>query len=188
MRPTAVGGPMALAAHPRVVVHDRVEDGREQPPLSSGIPAEAVEDELGDGGIADQLRPAQDLEVPGDGGLREVENGLEIGHEERGRGEAVEDPEPGRFGDGEQQIRGGRRSGHIRANIYMAKRMGKGWVGGWAVGGGRRDGGTAGRRTKTYVIPSAARDLLEWGSIPAEKVPRSLRSLGMTYGGSRTLP
>ena len=116
---------MALPSHPRIVMDDSVQDGREQPPLDTGVPPEAVEDELGDGGIADQLRPAQHLEVPGDRGLRQVEDGLEIGHEERRRRETVEDPEPGGLGDGEEEVGSGRRTRHMRGNIYTARRMGK---------------------------------------------------------------
>ena len=118
---------VALAAHAGVVVHHGVEDGRQQAALRAEVAAEAVEHELGDRRVAHQLGPPEHLKVAGDGGLGEVEHGLEVGDEQRRRRQAVEDAEPGRLGDGEQQL-GGRqisadhmRSGRIYRKVNMRK-------------------------------------------------------------------
>jgi 2',3'-cyclic-nucleotide 2'-phosphodiesterase (5'-nucleotidase family) len=132
VRPAAVCGAVALSPHPGIVMHYGVENGGEQPSLDAGIPPEPVEDELRDGGVANQLGAAQHLEVARHRGLGEVEDGLEIGDEERRRGQTIEDPQPGGLGDGEEQIRGGRGIRHISMNIYTARRMGK--VGPWGYG------------------------------------------------------
>ena len=51
--------------------------------------------------------PSQHLEVAGHRGLGQVQHRLQIGDEERRRRQAVENPEPGRLGDGEEQVGGG---------------------------------------------------------------------------------
>ena len=67
--------------------------------------------------------PAQHLEMAGDRGLGQVQHRLQIGDEERRRGQAVEDPEPGGLGDGEQELGGGGGGVHMRGNIYTARRI-----------------------------------------------------------------
>ena len=57
------------AAHGRVVVHDGVENGRQQPALRTEVSAEAVEHELGDRGVADHLDAPEHLEVARHGRL-----------------------------------------------------------------------------------------------------------------------
>src|SRR5512147_110854 len=123
VRAAPLRGAVALGAHVGIVVHHGVEDGREQAPVDPGIAAETVEDELRDGRVPHDVGPAQHLEVAGDCGLRQIEHGLQVGDEERGRRQAVEDPEPGRLGDGEQQAGGGDGGVHIRGNVYTARRI-----------------------------------------------------------------
>jgi hypothetical protein len=121
MRAAAVRGAIALGPHAGVVVNDGVEDGREQATLHTEVASETVEDELGDGRITHEVGPAEDLEVPGDGGLGKIENGLKVG-DEQGRGrEAIEDAEPGRLRDGDDQARGRRQRCHMRNNEYTAR-------------------------------------------------------------------
>ncbi len=90
--------------------------------------AEPVEHELGDRSVPHQLGPAQNLQVPGDRGLRQVQHSLQVGDEEWGRRQAVEDPEPGGLRDRQQQVRGG-SGAHMRVNEYTPRRMdGKGVI------------------------------------------------------------
>ena len=120
MRPAPLGGTLPLRPHPGVVVDQGVEDRGEQPARGAGVPAQPVEHELRDRRVAHQLGLPEHLEVTGHRGLGQVEHFLQIGDEERGRREAVEDPEPGRLGDGEEDL--GRRGGtHMRRNIYTAR-------------------------------------------------------------------
>jgi hypothetical protein len=121
MRTAAVGGAIALGPHGVVVVNDGVEDGREQAALRTEIASQAVEDELGDGGVPHQVRPAKDLEMSGNGGLREVEHGLKVGDEQRRGRQAVENAKPRRLRDGDDQACGGRQAGHMRNNEYTAR-------------------------------------------------------------------
>ncbi len=121
MRAAAVGGTITLGPHAGVVVNHGVEDGREQATLRAEVATQAVEDELGDGGVTHQVGPAKHLEMPGDGGLGKIENGLEVGDEEgRGR-EAIENAEPRRLRDGDDHARGRRQRCHMRNNEYTAR-------------------------------------------------------------------
>ena len=108
VRAAALGGAVALGAHRGVVVDHGVEDGGQQTAVRAEVAAQAVEHELGDRRVPHQLDPAEHLEVARDGGLGQVQHGLEVGDEERRRRQAVEDPEPGGLGDGEQQLGGWR--------------------------------------------------------------------------------
>ena len=92
-----------LGSHLPVVLHHRIENRGQHPPVRA-VPLQPVQHELGDRGVPDQLGAAQDLEVAGDRGLGQVEHCLEVGHEQRRRGQAVQDPKPGRLGDREQQL------------------------------------------------------------------------------------
>ena len=92
--------------------------------FGAGVAPQTVEDELRHRRVPHQVGPAEHLEMPGNGGLGQVEDRLEVGDEQRRRREAVQDPEPGRLRDGEQDI--GRRGGaHMRLSIYMAGGMNK---------------------------------------------------------------
>jgi hypothetical protein len=106
VRAAAITGAIPFGAHAGVVVNDGVEDRREQPALGAGVAAKAVQDELGDRRVSHQVGPAEHLQVTGDGGLREVEDCLEVGDEERRSRQAIEDPEPGRLRDGQEEARG----------------------------------------------------------------------------------
>jgi hypothetical protein len=96
-----------LVSHVFVVLHHGIENRGQHAPVNGAITLEPVEDELRDRGIPDQLGAAQDLEVARDRGLRQVEHSLEIGHEQRRRGQAVEYSKPGRFSDREQELGSG---------------------------------------------------------------------------------
>jgi hypothetical protein len=105
VRFTAIDGSISLRTQFDVVPH-RVENGGQ---YSSGWPhvaSQAIQHELGDWCVPHQVGPAEHLKVPGDGRLRQFEDGLEIRHEERGCRKTVEDPQPGRLGDGQEQVRG----------------------------------------------------------------------------------
>src|ERR1044071_2772296 len=69
-----VGGALAFEAV-ALLVREGVEERREGAPFGVPRPADPVEDVLRDGGVAHDLGLAQHLEVPGDGGLRELEDG-----------------------------------------------------------------------------------------------------------------
>jgi len=59
-------------------------------------------------GVSRTAGAAQDLEVAEKPwGLRKIEARLEIGHEQRRRGQAVQYSKPGRFGDREQELGSG---------------------------------------------------------------------------------
>ena len=75
-----------LVSHVFVVLHHSIENCGQHPPVNGAVALEPVENELRDRGIPDQLGAAQDLEVARNCGLRQVEHGLEIGHEQRRRG------------------------------------------------------------------------------------------------------
>jgi len=94
---------MPLRAH-AVVVFERLQDRAEQAPAPVEVALEAIQHVLGDRRVAHQAGFPQDLEVSGNGGLGKVQDRLEIGNEQRGCGQAVQDPEPGRLGYGEQQL------------------------------------------------------------------------------------
>ena len=96
-----------LVSHVFVVLHHGIENRGQHAPVNGAVTLEPVEDELRDGGIPDQLGPAQDLEVARDRGLWQVENGLKIGHEQWRGGQAVQYPKPGRLGDREQEVGSG---------------------------------------------------------------------------------
>jgi len=117
-------GPVALLSHLLVVPDHGIEDRGKHAAVPGAVPLEAIEDELGDGGVSHQLCPPQDLEVAGDGGLGQIEHRLEIGHEERRGGQAVEDPEPGGLRDGQQQV-GSAVRGHMRRAEYKGQRTGR---------------------------------------------------------------
>jgi hypothetical protein len=105
-----------------VVLHHGIENRGQHAPVTRAVALEPVEDELRDRGIPDELGAAQDLEVARDCGLWQVEHGLEIGHEQRRRGQAVQYAKPGRFGDREQEVSSG-CSGHIRRDEYTNRRI-----------------------------------------------------------------
>jgi hypothetical protein len=100
---------------------DGVEDGREQAALEAEIAPETVEDELGDRGVAYEVGAAEDLEMPGDGGLREIEDRLEIRDEQWGGSQAIENAETGRLRDGDDEAGGRGQGGHMRNNEYTAR-------------------------------------------------------------------
>ena len=61
--------------------------------------------------------------MPGHRRLGEVQHRLQVGHEERSGRQAVENPEPGRLRDSQEEA-GGRRNGvHMRWNEYTARRI-----------------------------------------------------------------
>jgi hypothetical protein len=99
--------PVSLVAHVFVILHHGIENRGHHAPVTSAVSLEPVQDELRDRGIPDQLGAAQDLEVARDCGLRQVKDCLEIGHEQRRGGQAVQDPKSGRFGDREQELGSG---------------------------------------------------------------------------------
>lgn len=84
------------------------------------VALEMIKDVLRDRCIAHQLSPAQHLEMARYCGLGQIEHGLEVGHEERCRGQAVEDAQPGRLRDGEQKVGCGSWS-HMRVDEYSGR-------------------------------------------------------------------
>jgi hypothetical protein len=100
-----IHGPVSLGSQLDVVPHS-IENGGENAPRRTRLPLETIEHELRDWRVPHEVGPAQHLQVPGDGWLREIENGLEIRDEERSGRQTVQDPQPGGLGDREKQIRG----------------------------------------------------------------------------------
>ena len=96
-----------LVSHVFVVLHHGIENRGQHAPMNGAVALEPVEDELCDWGVPDQLGAAQDLEVARDRRLRQVKHGLEVGHEQRRCGQAVEYPKPSWFGDREQELGSG---------------------------------------------------------------------------------
>ena len=129
MGAAAVRGAVPLGAHLPVVVNHGVEDGGEHSAMLAVLVSEAIEHELGDRCIPDQLGPTQDLKVAGDGGLGQLQHRLQVGDEEGRGSEAVEDPEPGRLGNRQQEV-GGRGGFHMRVNEYILRHM-DARAGGW---------------------------------------------------------
>jgi hypothetical protein len=84
-----------------LVIPDCLQNGGQHPSGSARLPTEAVQHELRDRGVSDHVGPAEHLQVPGYGGLGQVEHGLKVGYKERRRRQTVQNPEPGRLGDGE---------------------------------------------------------------------------------------
>lgn len=116
--PAPVQGAVAFELHPLLAGQPLQDSGEET--ILAPRAMQAVQDKLPDGGIADHTGVPQHGEVPGDGRLGKVEDGLKVGHEEWGGRQAVHDPEPGRLGDGEEQrARAGGR--HIRVNEYIPR-------------------------------------------------------------------
>ena len=124
MRSAPKGGALPLRPQPGVVPDQGVEDRGNQTAGGAGVATQTVEHELRDGRVAHQLGFPKHLEVTGDRGLGQVEHFLQIGDEEGGRREAVEDPEPGGLRDSEEDL-GRRGATHMRRNIYTARRMDK---------------------------------------------------------------
>jgi hypothetical protein len=89
-----------LGAEVAVVVHDGIENRGQHATLGTRLPPEAVKHVLSDRCVSDQLGPAQDLEVSGNGGLGQLEHGLEIRDEQGCGRQAIENSEPGRLGYG----------------------------------------------------------------------------------------
>ncbi len=119
MRAAPNRGSIPLRLHGDVVP-DCLENGSQHASRRSRLAAKTIEHELRDRCIPHQLGSTQHLEVTGDGRLGQIEDGLQIRHEERCRGQAVQDPQPGRLGDREQEV-GGRGDGrccHIRVDEY----------------------------------------------------------------------
>ena len=83
--------------------------GAEQPAPHVVARSQPIEDELGDRRVTHQIELPQHLQVPGHGRLGNRQHRLQVGHEQGRRRQAVEDPEPGRLGDGHQQVGGGDR-------------------------------------------------------------------------------
>jgi hypothetical protein len=52
-----------FGAQPAVIMNDSVEDGTQHAPMRAPIALQPIENELGDGCVADQVRPAQYLEM-----------------------------------------------------------------------------------------------------------------------------
>ena len=107
MGATPVYRAVPLVSHVFVVLHHGIENRRQHAPVNGAVALEPVQHELGDRGIPDQLGAAQDLEVARDRRLRQVKHDLEIGHEQRRRGQAVQYSKPGRLGDREQELGSG---------------------------------------------------------------------------------
>jgi hypothetical protein len=102
MRSASIGGSVPFGLHRFIVAHG-VEHGREDA-TSARLAPQPVEHELRDGCVPDEVGPPEHLQVAGDCRLRQVENGLDVGHEKwRGR-ETVKNPQAGGLGDREQQI------------------------------------------------------------------------------------
>ena len=126
VRAAAVRCAVPLGSHLAVVMHDRVQNGRQHPAMLAALVAQPIEHELGDRCVPDQLGPAQDLKVPGNGRLGQVQHCLKVGDEQRRGGEAVEDPEPGGLRDRQQQVRGRGGLSYSRKRIYLRRNGRKG--------------------------------------------------------------
>jgi hypothetical protein len=96
---------VALGSHVTVVVNHGVENGRQHATMRAAIVTKPVQHELGDRSVPDQVGPAQDLKVPRYGGLRQLQNRLQVGDEEGRGGETVQDPEPGGLRNRHQEVR-----------------------------------------------------------------------------------
>jgi hypothetical protein len=99
--------PESLVSHVLVILQHGIENRGHHAPVAGAVALDPVQDELRDRGIPDQLGAAQDLEVTRDRRLWQVQDGLEVGHEQRRGGQAVQDPKSGRFGDREQELGSG---------------------------------------------------------------------------------
>ena len=79
--------------------------------MSIRRPAQPVEHELGNRRVAHQLGGAEHLEMAGHGWLGNIENGLEIRHEERCYRETVDNAQPSGLGQHRQEV--GQRQGGL---------------------------------------------------------------------------
>ena len=75
-----------------------VQNGTEQPFMAAGA-EQPIQYELPDRRISNDACLTQHCQMAGDGRLGQVQDMLEIGHEERCCGQAVDDSEPSRFRD-----------------------------------------------------------------------------------------
>ena len=105
MRTAALGRPSALGAEP-LVLPERVQNGAQQPARRVRGTAHPIQDELRHRGVGDQLGAPEHLQMPGNSGLGQFQYELEVRDEEGRRGEAVENAEPGRLRDREEQVGG----------------------------------------------------------------------------------
>jgi hypothetical protein len=119
--PASVRGTASFRPH-LVVIPYCFENGGEHASGGAWLSPQPVQHELRDGSIPDHIGSAQHLKVPGYGRLGQVENGLQVGHKQRRGRQAVQNPEPGGLGNGQQKVGSG-RCWHIRGNEY--KRLAK---------------------------------------------------------------
>lgn len=98
-------GPAAFGAKRRVL-HRGFENGAEDPLLGRRYPAEPVQHELPDRGIPHQPLIPQHLQVPGDGGLRDIQQDLQVGHEQRRGPQAIHNPQAGGLRQCGQEVEG----------------------------------------------------------------------------------
>ncbi len=56
--------PVPFSAQVSIIVYHGIEDGCQHSPVRATVGAKTVEHELGDGGVSDQMSPAQYLKVP----------------------------------------------------------------------------------------------------------------------------
>lgn len=112
---------MALQAQGFVMAQG-VEDRLDQPALRPGLVPEPVQDVLGDRRVSYDSGPLEHGEMPRNRGLRQLEHQLQVGHEQWGSLETIQDPEPGGFGENQEQLDGS-EGVHMRQNIYTRSRI-----------------------------------------------------------------
>lgn len=97
-----------------------VQNGTQQPFMAAGA-KQPVQHELPDRSVPDDARVAENRQMAGDRRLGQLQDLLQIGNEQRSRGQTVDDTKPGRFRDHQQQS-GRSGPGHMRLNEYLFPR------------------------------------------------------------------
>ena len=88
---------VSLGAHVAVIIDDCIENRAQHASVRPAVGPEAIQDELGDGGVTYQVSPTQNLKVARHRGLRQVEHRLKIRNEQWRCSQAVQNSKPGRL-------------------------------------------------------------------------------------------
>jgi hypothetical protein len=76
MGPAAIRGAVPLGAKHTIIVDHGIEDGSQHSSVGSPVSAQAVEHELGNRCVPHQVGPTENLQMPGDRRLGQVEHRL----------------------------------------------------------------------------------------------------------------